>query len=57
MPKTNRAYWMSKIRRNIARDAAHLLTLKADGWEVLVIWECELKNEIGVKARLKNFLG
>jgi DNA mismatch endonuclease (patch repair protein) len=55
-PKTNAAYWLAKIARNKARDAAHLADLKQAGWKAHVVWECELKKP-GLLARLKRFLG
>ena len=43
-PKANRAYWMAKISRNRARDAAACDALEAAGWRVETVWECELKD-------------
>jgi DNA mismatch endonuclease (patch repair protein) len=43
-PKSNRAYWLPKIRRNKRRDIQHTKTLRASGWKVFVIWECEISN-------------
>jgi DNA mismatch endonuclease, patch repair protein len=57
VPKANRAYWTSKIRRNATRDAEQLLSLKADGWRILVLWECALKNRARLGRRLERFLG
>lgn len=56
VPKTNRVYWVAKIARNVARDAASLSRLKATGWRTLVIWECELKNTERVKRLVSRFL-
>mgnify|MGYP000874440066 CR=1 FL=1 len=42
-PKANADYWRAKIGRNRARDARAEAALRASGWRVLVIWECELK--------------
>lgn len=42
VPKTNRAYWKDKIARNKARDEKNANALKALGWRVVTIWECEL---------------
>lgn len=42
VPKTNRAYWEDKIARNRARDRKNVAALKALGWRVITIWECEL---------------
>src|SRR5882762_10482633 len=39
IPKTNTPYWNPKLLRNQARDKKNIETLKADGWDVLVIWE------------------
>lgn len=45
IPKTNTEYWNTKIARNIERDKENKLKLKKLGWKVIVIWECEVKNE------------
>ena len=34
---------MEKIQRNQSKDEEHLSTLKAEGWKVITVWECELK--------------
>jgi DNA mismatch endonuclease, patch repair protein len=43
-PKSNRAYWLPKIRRNKQRDRSHVRKLRAAGWKVFIIWECEIAN-------------
>ena len=43
MPSTNVEYWQKKISRNQQRDREHLSKLQANGWKVLVVWECSLK--------------
>ena len=45
-PKTHSTFWKNKIDKNVDRDAANISNLKNMGWDVLVIWECELKNDI-----------
>lgn len=45
-PKTHSKFWKNKIDKNVDRDAANISNLKNMGWDVLVIWECELKNDI-----------
>jgi DNA mismatch endonuclease (patch repair protein) len=55
-PKTNTDYWQAKIGRNKARDVEHLAALRARNWQVLTVWECEIK-ERGLLARLAKFLG
>ena len=44
-PKRNVDFWHAKFERNIARYKATREALEADGWTVLVIWECELKKD------------
>ena len=51
-PKTNREFWDAKFRRNVCRDAEHEKAWAADGWNLIVVWECALKTE---KEREKTF--
>jgi len=44
MPKTNVEFWSNKFERNQARDARDHQALVADGWTVVVVWECMLKK-------------
>lgn len=46
LPRSNQEYWKPKIERNIERDAENKQKLEADGWNVIVVWECELKKRI-----------
>lgn len=55
-PKANAAYWRAKIARNIARDAASIAALKADGWKTLVLWECEIREAAALARKLSAFL-
>ena len=56
VPKEHRPYWVAKIARNRARDADTLAQLAHAGWRVLVVWECELKDEAALDARLRAVL-
>lgn len=51
-PKTRAKYWAKKFETNQARDRRVRYFLKAAGWQVHVIWECELKRE----APLRNLV-
>lgn len=51
-PKANAAYWTAKIARNRARDAAAEAALTAQGWRCEIVWECALKDEAALAARL-----
>ena len=44
-PSSNTDYWEPKFARNVERDKRTKETLEADGWTVVVIWECELKKD------------
>lgn len=56
MPKSNREYWKPKLERNVERDKQHIKALANDGWDVLVIWECETKDAVTLKQRIVAFL-
>lgn len=55
-PKSNTNYWNPKLTRNKERDAERVAALEASGWQVLTIWECEVRNEKQLVTRVKNFL-
>ncbi|MEX0302658.1 MAG: very short patch repair endonuclease [Leisingera sp.] len=56
IPSSRQDYWEPKLQRNVERDAEHLLALQEAGWQVLTIWECEIKDQEGLEARLRTFL-
>ena len=45
MPKTNTEFWTAKIARNQERDQEVWRKLEAKGWNVIIVWVCELKND------------
>ena len=45
VPKTRTEFWSEKISRNRRRDAKNQEILTANGWQVIVIWECELLSD------------
>jgi|SRR5579864_1983291 len=56
MPKSNKGYWGPKLQRNKTRDAKNVSELEADGWKVLVIWECKTRNERRLSGQVRRFL-
>ena len=42
IPQTNREFWVNKIKRNQERDQKNYQLLHDNGWQVIVIWECQL---------------
>lgn len=57
IPSSRVDYWEPKLNRNQIRDAANQSLLEEQGWGVLVVWECALKDTITVKRTVKRFLG
>ena len=49
-------YWLPKLKRNADRDAKHLASLAELGWDVLVLWECEVKADNKIADRIREFL-
>lgn len=56
LPKENADYWANKINRNKERDAKTQASLQIMGWDVLIIWECQLKDRTALSERIKAFL-
>lgn len=44
-PQNNADFWKNKITRNIERDTLNYNKLKASGWKVILVWECDLKPQ------------
>lgn len=53
LPKTNAAFWEKKIYDNVARDRKNIEKLKDEGWNVIVVWQCEINNKAKRNERLK----
>lgn len=43
-PKTNTQFWVDKINSNVERDNKNLKELKTMGWNVIIVWECEIRH-------------
>lgn len=55
-PATRREFWNAKLDKNRERDSANQRKLQELGWQVLVIWDCELKDEDALTSKLMEFL-
>ena len=53
VPKTRTGYWEAKFARNMERDSENQESLRSLGWNVAVVWECEVGDEERVRQRLK----
>jgi len=56
IPENNRDYWIRKRRRNANRDRRVARELQQLGWEVLTIWECEMRIPDELAERIERFL-
>ncbi len=45
MPKSNEVFWSDKIEKNKARDIETEIKLKKLGWDIIKVWECELRSK------------
>lgn len=56
VPESNAPFWRRKLAENRARDARKVRALRGQGFRVLLVWECELKETERVRARLRRAL-
>jgi DNA mismatch endonuclease (patch repair protein) len=55
-PQANADFWATKRARTRKRDAEQRLELQNSGWDVLTLWECELKSLSELEHQLEQFL-
>jgi len=53
VPKTNSTFWIEKVRANKARDARKESALRAAGFLVVVVWQCEIDSSRRLDRRLR----
>ena len=56
LPKSRKKFWITKLEGNHKRDIAKQQELRKIGWDILVIWECELKNSNFIESKIRTFL-
>jgi DNA mismatch endonuclease (patch repair protein) len=56
-PKSRIEFWTAKLNGNKERDSRNVEALADNGWEYLVLWECELRERSTLQARIQDFLG
>jgi DNA mismatch endonuclease (patch repair protein) len=54
-PKSNAAYWHEKLFRNTVRDSEKIAALRSQGYRVLIVWECDVREGTRFKSALKSF--
>jgi DNA mismatch endonuclease, patch repair protein len=55
-PSSNTEFWNAKIAGNKKRDRKSTAALRAMGWSVLSVWQCETKNDARLTRRLRAFI-
>lgn len=55
-PKTRKEFWENKFQRNVLHDQEVTNELTCLGWNVVTVWECELKDLVTLKERLSTAL-
>lgn len=56
LPKSNRSYWKNKQAKNSLRDVQNARALRARGWKLMVIWECEVRGTERLQTKLQRFV-
>ncbi len=54
LPKSNIEFWENKIKNNVARDVRNEEELKALGWRVIRVWECDIRKVTGREEYLQG---
>ncbi len=50
-PKSNQSFWLEKFRRTLDRDQQNVKALNNLGWQVLIVWECEINSDASQAAQ------
>ncbi len=56
-PSSRVEFWQAKLERNRLRDRRVRRQLRALGWDVMVVWECQLADLDRLEQRIRRFLG
>lgn len=55
-PKSRPEFWVPKLEANARRDEQNEVKLRGVGWDILKIWECELRDHASLKSKIESFL-
>ena len=55
LPKSKIRFWTDKIQRNQVRDAESVRRLRAQGWRVLTVWQCETRDADKLRSKLARY--
>ena len=54
LPKTRKDFWNKKISDNRKRDFRNIMEMQEQGWRVIIVWECDLKNKSKFESRMRR---
>lgn len=58
LPKSRLEFWLPKLQENRRRDLRNIRRLRRAGWQVQVVWECEISSSLAsAKRKIEAFLG
>jgi DNA mismatch endonuclease, patch repair protein len=57
LPASRQEFWLPKLEGNQRRDLRQVKELRALGWRVLTVWECETRNPAKLRRRMANWFG
>lgn len=56
LPKSRTEFWEAKLEGNRQRDIINRSRLLAEGWEVMVVWECTICKPIELQEQIRNYI-
>ncbi len=56
LPKSRLSFWLPKLNANRARDARQARELRALGWKVMTVWECQSRDASRLATKVRRFL-
>ena len=56
IPETRKLFWQAKFKQTIERDKRNQKALKKLGWQIFVVWECQLKDLTKLRTKITAFL-
>ncbi len=56
VPKSNTEFWQKKFAKNMQRDAEVAIELQVQGWQQIIIWECETRDLVKLRKRVLGLL-
>lgn len=56
LPETNKEFWSNKIFVNKQRDKRNKRELEALGWNIIIIWQCEISTKQKLESKMKEVI-